>query len=308
MGAETTIQLRGYTLGNGPAVWIDQDHIQFSVADVRSAEEPYPNRDGVLFGGHDLLGGRDLLVPILVYTGELASKHLRILQLLEHAGDLGQAWRVSDTDLALTLNLGGARLFVCYGRPRPMATEALRTLDSGVVAAILRFRMSQPYIFDSDVVETVATLVSEAESGGLGYPHGYPHGYGSAIEGAASHTAGGRVDTWPVIVLRAGELDTLRDPTIINDSTGERLGLDGMITSDSQWVVDMLRQRVYVTQVGADVMGADPASLAIADRSNAVRHPTDNDWWSLTPEATQVRLTGFGQGTAHILTRGAYWL
>lgn len=310
MPAQTTVQVRGHTIGAGPLVYIAEDHLTFGPAAIRSTVYPAPGRDGESFGGADQLGGRELLVPVLIWTHDAGTtKAERLALAIEEIGDLAQAWRPAEQDLTLRLHLGGLRQLVTYGRPRPLVPESIKHLHRGVQGAVLRWAMSRPYVFDADAVETTIDVLGAAEAGGLGYPHGYPHGYGGeAVQGQGYHEAGGRVRTWPMVVLRAGELDTLRNPTIVNDSSGAQLGLNATIDQSADLVIDMYHRRVYAVQPGADVLVADPASVALVDRSATVRHPDAGTWWDVGPESTPIRLLGSGAGTAHILTRAAYWL
>lgn len=137
--------------------------------------------------------------------------------------------------------------------------------------------------------ETVSTLtVTLPQSGGVTFPITFPITFGASSGGTGTATNNGTAEAYPTITLTGPAIN----PTIYNETTGERIGLTLTLGASDSVVIDMARRTVL--QGGS------------TNRMGAIT--TGSSFWALSPGDNLIRFAAdsYDTGTANLSFRSAY--
>lgn len=255
---------RGLTLsGNSRPYVIQAFDSGFGIEEMRTADRPRPLADGAI-AGHDYLTGR----TIDALLGLSDSPTTRLGDLLDPL--LGSFRPVRTADVPLVYwRRGDAAPRVWFVRPRRIAAPADAWTAVGLQTEIpVQWFAPDPRRYSTQIKRV--TLIPDAGAlGGRSYNLTYNRDYPDGTIGALSAVNAGSVPTFPRITLH-GELV---DPFVENVTTGERIDLDGTISSGQTLVIDP--QERTVTEGGTS-------------RYSYLAGPPD--WFDLEPDENVLRL------------------
>jgi hypothetical protein len=278
-----SLTLRDVTVGTvaSGATWLLKEApALFGIDSPRVNDANVPAGWGDLSYGADLPAARNIeFVAWSNQTTETAA--LAALETFQ------AAWGQADETLELTI-AGPSRTWIAYGRPRrsvPNLTDSL----SGIIEVACQFRALDPRLYDATLTSTTVDLGTDV--GGLEYPFDFPVGFGSMTPGTATLTNAGNAPT-SLLVTITPTTETITNPIIINQTTGERVEFDGLTIAPGKHLdVDFGARTVNIH---------DPYTAGGLVDAAATIDRTVSTWWTgtgtLPVGANVITTTGSGNG------------
>jgi hypothetical protein len=274
---DLTATLRDVTIGTGTIYpWRGTAAAGLlDTAPIRSTDEPYPRRDGVIAGA-DYYGSRLVVFEMLIQQGKAGNEAAMTA--------LSAAFAASQTDLWLDVRItGDPAEYSLRGRPRGVTFVIDRERwDAGVVDARASFLATDPVRYGAEM--SAALAVADPFSG-LALPASFPAAFaagGGASTAAVSNPGNSSID-WQATLQ-----GPLTSPRLALDGSGRSVRVAAEITAGQSVVLDSASGAILLD-------GTAPRPQWFAPGSR---------WFRLPPGGSSVTFTAdSGDGNATLTWR-----
>ena len=260
--ADYQMEFNGLLVGDDNFEIISWDGL--GLPDVRSSDVNRPQADGQ-FAGTDYLSGR-------TFSLQLEMWHDNATQFGSRIASLTTSFKPgSEHDFVVQVPSIGKVYSTCKVRRRSGPTFDLAAAI-GMVVATIELHAVDPRWYAVTAQQDTATIT--AATGGVSFPVSFPLTFVEVSAGSIIATNSGVYEAFPTITITG----PITNPSLENVSSGKILAFTGTVLSGETLVIDFLNRTALLNGVSSRYNWIDDSQ----------------QWWSLAPGASEIKLNGTG--------------